>query len=890
MPFGQLKLGTGLAKRRVGGSLGPGIVTGVTVLGDISISITSPSAMSVPMQTNGSTLLIETSGSDVYSSLDLTKMTLSVIDLGHDVNGDQVAQTRTVNVACHLFGPYNEAVVYQPVTGQFYVKLDDYIFNQDASWKTTILSVNFASGWLGVESAAIFTAVTRSDSLAYFPFPIRDVTPPWRRVASGETCDFEVAVVHDYARDKSMVACVEGWVVDSASTVGTVYRQSSFARSASTPNDATLKGHPVPTYAISASCSGLVAGRAERRWRVKPWIGPPVESADYGTAWPTLNPCIGMPFCYDTNGSWAPLYGILSNEQATPPGGKTLIATDVAVPVDVTGLSLSIAGALASGKVYADVGTLAKAVQTVNNSGSAVTIADGSYQRTTIHNDIAGGVAVCSAISGSALGSNTGAYSWWQDMSSTATYPPGLCAFEIRSETGLTSDDVRFRGEHSDGSTLTLTSRKMPSRIRLRGLTLDSGGITTAANNTPMQGGESATTAKTEAAAITNELVDCRGIGTDSVSPSVPVLYQPGFRWDIRTHFNEPRGMILAPSAVTYNTGLHAIGSYYENSGTTLVGSEMTCMLGVKLKNVRMDDQTASNRPPQKGRIFFNVESYISITTVTAPTLTSCGAKYPGRGGEGWVNIHHYGDSVSSNFSLGFTADTKRYEIDNLIVYHLGSAWKSASSRTTTGRFNVGYNEVGVIRINKRIKVSYIATGSYNVKGDTMSDPETATSQGTAHPGTGVVAYYKGDIATNGGNGYQAIQDVPIGILISNTAYWVSTGVVATVYGFQPLRQGNGDFRDHVGCEGNVASETATGGTTPSATSWIGRFWQPSEKPNATWTNYYNDTATNDFTPKAGGELVSRVPAGKAVTPIDLVGTPLLNDGTDAAGPLQRVS
>lgn len=116
------------------GALGPDIVTGVTVLGDMDVPITSPSSMNVPMQTNGTTLLIETSGSAAHGDLDVSKITLSVQDRGHNTSGDQVFRTRTIVLRGKLYKPYGEdTTVYQPSLGDFYVKLGDYIFNEDAT-------------------------------------------------------------------------------------------------------------------------------------------------------------------------------------------------------------------------------------------------------------------------------------------------------------------------------------------------------------------------------------------------------------------------------------------------------------------------------------------------------------------------------------------------------------------------------------------------------------------------------------------------------------------------------------------------------------------------------------------------------------------------------------
>src|SRR5687768_14155491 len=92
-------LGLGLALSGVATALSnPGIVTGVTVLGDISIPITNPVAISVPMQTNGAAILVETAGTAAHSLLDITKISVFCRDRGCDVNGNEVTRLRTVGI------------------------------------------------------------------------------------------------------------------------------------------------------------------------------------------------------------------------------------------------------------------------------------------------------------------------------------------------------------------------------------------------------------------------------------------------------------------------------------------------------------------------------------------------------------------------------------------------------------------------------------------------------------------------------------------------------------------------------------------------------------------------------------------------------------------------
>lgn len=886
-----------------------GLVTAVEVLGDISVPITSPSSLSIPMQTNGSTLRVATSGTAAHTALDVSKISLTVSDNGWDTSGNQVARTRTVKIRDKLYKPWGEnATVYQPNPGEFYLKLDDYLYNQDATWLSTIVSVNFAAGWLTGQGASVVNAATRSDSLAYPTFPVRGVNAPYDRQASGATYPVEVIAVHPYARNMSMVACVEAWIVDGASTAGTAVRTSSFTRSPRTPNDATLKGFPVPTYQLPLSAAGLTGGRVDWRWTVKPWIGPSVSSAAYGDVWPTLNPAVGVPFCYDADGSHAPLYGYLSNEQASAPSGKTLIASNTTVTtVDMTGLSTTMAGAAASNKVYADLATLATAIRRVNKSAAAVTIADPvtgaasfSYQRPTLHDDLSGGVAVCPPVTGSVTGSHTGGYSMWINMSSTANYPSGLTMFEIRSESGQPSTDVRWLGEHSDGSALAFNSRVLPQRTRLRGLNLDSSGITTQSNNNPFAIGNSSAASKTEAAAFYMEMVDC--IGQEMVGPSstIPPLYQPGYIWQTRCDLAFTDGALGGGSANFNNGCVVAIGGGHGVSGTSRTPQlcEMTCVLGAKLRNIRMDGGTLLTggriRPDQRGRIFFNMQNFVDAATVSNQSMTVLSGGQPTRGGEGWVNVECYGTSSTTNASWIMSGDSAKFEVDCLIMFHCSSNWPNSAALQ---RLNLGYQEQGVARINKRIFASYVAASNWNTKDASFNAPENATNTSNRVNTAGAAAwdttkpYYKGQVANDTTNlvGYEAIQDVPIGTALTNTAYWVNTGTNSTAYGPQALRTGNDDLLYSVACRGNVTVGSGAGASPDHAGSWLGKAWDATSTYNAAaWNTWFVNIATADFSPAPGtSPLLNRVPAGSAVVPFDLLGITLLNDGTDSAGARQ---
>jgi hypothetical protein len=156
-----------------------GVVTGATILNDITIAIANPSVQSILMQTNGTTLLLTTSTIFGVGVVDLSKITITVSDKGWNTSGAMVDRTRTIRMREFLRGPYNESTYYAPITGQFYIVLDDFCYNQDATWKTTVTSINCAADWLRLSPS----------SLATTPSPIssspcrsrRTRSPLWRR-------------------------------------------------------------------------------------------------------------------------------------------------------------------------------------------------------------------------------------------------------------------------------------------------------------------------------------------------------------------------------------------------------------------------------------------------------------------------------------------------------------------------------------------------------------------------------------------------------------------------------------------------------------------------------------------------------------------------------------
>ncbi len=909
------------------GGLGPGIVTSVTVLGDISIAITNPSSLSVPMQTNGSAIKITTSGSAAYTALDLTKITLTVTDLGHDTSGARASYTRTIGCQYHIFGPYNEATVYQPNLGEFYIRLNDFIFNQDATWKSTVTAINFANGWLTGQPAGLVSSATRSDSLPYFLFPTRLVSPPWGRAAAGGTYPVEVACTHTYPQNMSPLACVEAFVIDGNANTGAIARSSTFQRSLLTPANATTVGYPVPTYQLSPAMptTGTPTYRAAVRFIFKPWIGPPTATSTVtvngdsvtGTGdafYPSLNLPYELPFCFDYDDSHVPVYGVIDYA-----GTGTITHNVNVATIDVSGLCLTQAGAIASGKTYADFSTFAIAVRRLNNSSTNLTILSNnglstlSYKRPTAHTTIytangsvSGGVAVLVPVGSSVPGADLGCYSWRFTASSQTNFPPGYVAFEIQSQSGLPTTDVRIRGRDSGGG--ATANKQHMSRVLWRGINFDSTGVSVASENICVDGvitNGAPTAQPTEIAAVYNIHVDCQfnGVDPSSVAAGASVQhFQKGWFWDYRCDHQNPSSGTAQGSASSVVCGnVENVGcNAFRKSGATVQQTTLGSALGLKCTRVSLGAQgvvsAAGVQPTFTNQLFHNV-GITDDTASQANTLFELATKRPIIRAAGVVNLGvWFMGTTMGGPSVSISNDGVRLEIDSLIMWNIGQAAPNVS--LGSGRTNWGYQEQAYIRINKRITGGYFANQCYNVKGDVFPAPETVATYGE---GAWDVTnfYWKGSVVTNSGTNWQALQDVAAnaapgsGGALSDTAYWYNSGIsTATAYGAKPLRQGNSDWRYHVGIKGCIAANTSSGvGDLPSATSWYGDAWGVSEKPESATsypTSWYTSPVAGDFTPKAAGPMDSLVAAGFAPVPFDLIGTAFLNDGTDAAGPLQR--
>jgi hypothetical protein len=715
----------------------------------------------------------------------------------------------------------------------------------------------------------------------------------------------ELDVGNHYARAKSQVAYVEAWLTEKNSAIGgagtgsdgPVAHTNTMAQSLFTPNG-TTPGKPTATYQLSLANTGLAANRVEWRWKVYPWIGPPVDSTTVGDVWPTPNPPKGVPMCLDLDGSWAPLYVCLAYDPAVTPSGKTAVVASGSVStVNVAGVSTTAAGAIASGIVYEPAFGLL-AVQRVNAAASNLTIADPvtgaasfSYKRATPHNDHAAAVLLCEPVAGSVPGADAGAYSVFNDISAG---PDGLVNATIRSSTGAVDNAIRWRGKHNDGTTTGNQNRTLPWRCSLEFLYLDSSGTTVSVDEIIFNQTNQASQASqpTEINGAYLRIADCKIRNDNPAGTNGPVV-KAGLQWHERLDWSDQVAPNAGSPAVYCSGVVSSIGCSYTRAAFNSQNPAWAALFGAKLVNLGGFSQSSTglNQPVFKSRMFSNVEIQLG-TGVSSNSPWVAGGALPILNGEHYRNFLVWGADTAMTASLGFMKDSNQAICDGMMLQHVAAYFPEsvaaaivASQIPGPGRFNIGYADNGMGGHLVRMLTRGIVNYQHTTKGDSFPAPETVHSVGVGSADPTTVKFYAGNFVEASGVGYEAKQDVPVGTALSNTTYWRSLGTSTTAFGAQPQRQGNSDYRYKVGCQASIKVISGDG-NAPGPNSWSGYAWDDGN-PAAVWNNLCNDMAGHDFTPKPGGELVNRVPSGMAVCPIDLNGMTFLNDGSDAAGPLQ---
>ena len=861
-------------------------VTSVTALGATTIPVTAPTAQSVPVDTNGWVLRVVTSGSD--ATCDASKFTLTVTDPGYDATGAAVTQTRTIYATGILRKPWNNYTENSTAAGTFDLTLSERIYTG-----TTITGVQFAAGFTASSTLQTFTAgsVVRNDSLPYVKSKVRLTSYPSALITSANSRYIEVIGTSRYARNGGEFACVEAWY-RQGTTDFTLSRSGAMVRSLATPLGCP-SGIAAPVYRVPIDASAATDGDGVVRYRVKPWIGDQVwESWVEADAWPTLNTPAELPMVRDYAGKFQGAYAFVN--QSGVAGASPAVQTTLTDPGTAGG--------------YATFGTALTALRAFNAArGGGLA-----------HDDISGGILVLRDVTGSTRGADASSYNVGTRVD-TASFPLNAInvPIEVRSLSGLPSNLVRMRGNLPDGTAITSVNKGMPRRTIYRGITFDGEGATTGVSNVVISNssvGGITTTAPTVANACANVFIDCIVSETTAINPSTSTtLYAVGFRYDYRTaHYNTQNANGFG-AGVAYFTGLAvSMGSlYWSASVAANPRMQLTTFGGVALLRHSLTVQTSStgvqplSKTPVAAGLRIDTENSLNPALAIAPAQQSPLA----RAGGGFINtLVRCVGGPNSSVGITFTADGVRAMSLNWDFHHVASFGEGSA----VGRSNMNYADQGFISVPKEFSLIGLVTNSFNEKTDGFAAPELVSSNQDGPMDT-TVAWSIGSIVHDNNATlasrlvYQAIQDVPIGTAITNTAYWYPAGAVwSTAFGRQSLRTGNWAGRNGVDMRGCVWTSSASGNVTHTATDFA-----PDNIPidtlfgGAGSADYYRNSAlgtsatatdATDFTPKTmaiegiDSPLLNRIRANAQPVSIDIFGNQRNNLGGGAAGPVEAAS
>jgi hypothetical protein len=844
------------------------LVTLAVVVGNTVVPVTSPAAANIGMPTNGAVLRLETGGA--ATAIDLTKVTVTVSDVAYEA-GVAVTRVRTLYVQDEQRKPYNEGAAVVTSPGTFHLLLTDFIYNEDATHKTTITSINFAAGWIPGAPAGTWAGTpVRLDSLAYPRPAIRPASRPYLRDA-GAGLALEFVVVCPNARLGRSVYSVAAWQRQGA-VDGPVARSTAEVRSVFTPAAGrNPSGFAAPAYQVAVARGALPDGEGEIRYQVEPWLGPVRNSVDFGDDWPTVHPPKGLPYLLDTAGVHTPVYAWVNDNEVA--GGAPAVQTGTADP-----------GSAAS---YATFNDAATALQAYNNGRG--------------HNDTSGGVIMLRAVAGSAMGDAATAYCVKTSMSARTA---GILPLVVEAVGGAPGAAVRLCGLQRSAAA---ANRVVMSRMHYRFLTFD--GVGQTANNIIVDGTSAGapSTKPTSAAARITILEDCDVVESDT--GSVESIYRPGFRYDYRVnHQNASQAGAFVAGSNVYGGVLVTMGSYYRRATSGSTFDPFLCA-GSRFVNHAVAGVIKTPLLPTawRDRIVTHVRvDHSHATAVPLSFLNAGGATGTNIDGLFLRAVFARHTATGSIQTIRISADTQSAPCHRALVQGFSSDAGAAAYSDANGRANFFYDDTGYgpkDMAHLFIQASFCP--SWNMKSDYFLDStQRPANGGTQHNGalsyrgTGVV--WDTPAAADGTSRvYRAKLEVPAGTALTDAGYWEDRGLVALAYyNLQSGRVGNYLLRNGVGCYGNVANGSANYNTL-TYDSWLGETWSRGGIQNGgTFDVAYEARASaadvfalGDYRPKAGtSPLLNRIPAGRAYAPFDILGVPIPDDGTGSAGAYQRAA
>ena len=567
---------------------------------------------------------------------------------------------------------------------------------------------------------------------------------------------------------------------------------------------------------------------------------PNPVSADAGGLGATIYPWVGTA-TWDTNSANFETFPCAGTPKLLPVNidtdgsyalaGAYISHTGATIGTPTIGL-LSAMGPYVPGTTpaYANIRALGDAARLWNNN---------SANRARIHDDMAGIRAV--------IPSGFQAPRWGTaSMSSQTAYPPGLGYFGVTREVGSSTSNT---GLTTTSGEAPGTFRAPPSRTILDGVGIFPGVAGTTHTVTDGSNAGVPAVQPTLAAAIYIVVRDCAGTGNNDNTNAV--FSRAGYRWYHRCNFVSCGDDIVSSNATQFNGLVNLHGTTIDNDANTVNAiCQSGSVIGSALRSCTLVTLPSGTAPDVLGRMVHSTRADMddgagraATALTTATQQSTAGARPIGIRGESWVNVLLRKVRTGSTAGVigaadpihQISSDFASGNVDQPAVTNVNRAYLSMAG----ARANGPYQEAGTLLIAKQVRDIGIAASQLNTKGDVF-----AGAGGASGNRTGTFAYRFGN---------------------------ARFGIVS------------GD---------NAANNEA--GYSPTA--WNGDAAPPLSQVNAGYGNLWvNDTslavgnnyaAAGNYTPQS--VLFNRIPSGRAATAFDLAGNARRNDGTGAAGAIER--
>lgn len=284
---------------------------------------------------------------DGVSTLDPTKIVLTVSDPGYDASGSTTV-TRTITGTIVVRRQYNAASSKQNAASAgvrtAYYALDDDIYDA-----TTIVLATSSVGLYGGVAAGVIGSVTNSSTLAYEKPQFGWLNLQQERATGAFSV--EGIATHRRMRNGRQVARIEYIGKDHLGNVAATQTASTTSLSAFQTQGQIVDCYPATIPVTGLTQASVSTDIATVNAKVYPWIGDSTAVLDLevdGVAWPTANPQTPLRFMVDKNGTY---------------GGA-----HVAVQVGAAGGTVQATYALALTTPYPSVEAAINALDNYNNA------------------------------------------------------------------------------------------------------------------------------------------------------------------------------------------------------------------------------------------------------------------------------------------------------------------------------------------------------------------------------------------------------------------------------------------------------------------------------------------------------------------------------------------